>query len=67
MPEELQVEVCDIVQEAVINTIPCKRNEKWQSDEDLQRGEKRREAKRKEEMENYTHLNAETQRISRKK
>ena len=51
VPEELWAEVCDIVQEAVIRTIPkkkkCKRA-KWLSEEALQIGEKRREAKAKE-------------------
>ena len=51
MPEELWMEVCDIVQEAVINTIPKKKKckkAKWLSDEALQIAEKRREAKGKE-------------------
>ena len=58
----------DIVQEAVIKTIPkgkrCKKA-KWLSEEDLQIAEKRREAKSKGEKERYTHLNAEFQRIAR--
>ena len=48
---ELWIEVCDIVQEAVIKTIAKKNNvkkEKWLSDEALQRAEKRRELKAKE-------------------
>ena len=65
MPEELQTEVHDIVQEAVIKTIPekkkCKK-EKWLSEEVLQVAEKRREAKGKGEKERYTHLNAKFQR-----
>ena len=68
MPEELWTEVHDIVQEAVIKTIPKKKkckNKKWLSEEALQIAEKRREAKGKGEKENYTHLNAEFQRISR--
>ena len=44
VPEELWMEVCDIVQEAVIKTIPKK---KKLSKEDLQIAEKRREAKGK--------------------
>ena len=67
MPEELWEEVPDIVQEAVIKTIPkekkCKK-EKWLSEEALQIAEKRREAKGKGEKERYTHLNAEFQRIT---
>ena len=53
-PEELWIEVCDIVQEAVIKTISkkkkCKRA-KWLSEEGLQIPEKRREAKGKGEKE----------------
>ena len=68
VPEELWMEVRDIVQEAVIKTVPekkkCKKA-KWLSEEVLQIAEKRREAKRKREKERYTHLNAEFQRISR--
>ena len=51
MPEELRTEVCDIVQEAVINTMPKKKKckkAKWLSEEALQIAEKRREAKSKE-------------------
>ena len=69
MPEELWPEVCDIVQEAVIKTIPkkkkCKKT-KWLSEEVLQIAEKRRDAKGKGEKERYTHLNAEFQRIARR-
>ena len=65
MPEELWMEVCDIVQEAVIKTIlnkkKCKKA-KWLSEEALQIAEKRRETKNKGEKERYTHLNAEFQR-----
>ena len=66
VPEELWTEICDIVQEAVINTIPKKekcKKAKWLSEEAFQIAEKRREAKRKGEKERYTHLNAEFQRI----
>ena len=66
MPDELWVEVHDIVQEAVIKTIPKKKKckkEKWLSEEALQIGEKKRKAKSKGEKERYTHLNAEFQSI----
>ena len=59
----------DIVQEAVIKTIPkekkCKKA-KWLSEEVLQTALKRREVKSKGEKERYTHLNAEFQRIAGK-
>ena len=65
VPEELWTEVHDIVQEAVIKTIPekkkCKKA-KWLSEEALQIAEKRREAKGKGKKERYSHLNAEFQR-----
>ena len=69
VPEELCMEVNDIVQEAVIKTIPKKKKckkAKWLSEEALQIAEKRREAKGKGEKERYTHLNAEFQRIARR-
>ena len=69
MLSELWTEVRDIVQEAVIKTIPKKKKfktAKWLSDEDLQIAEKRREVKGKEEKERYTHLDAEFQRIERR-
>ena len=69
MPEELWTEVCDIVQETVIKTIPKKKKcnkAKWLSEEALQIAEKRRETKGKGEKEKYTHLNAEFQRIARR-
>ena len=56
MPEELWMEVCDILQEAVIKTIPKKKKckkAKWLSDKALQTAEKRREAKGKGEKERY--------------
>ena len=69
VPEELWTEVCDIVQETGIKTIPkekkCKKA-KWLSEEDLQIAVKRKEAKSKGEKERYTHLNAEFQRIARR-
>ena len=69
VPEELWTEVSDIVQEAVIKTIPKKKKckkAKWLSEEVLQIPEKRREVKGKGEKERYTHLNAEFQRIARR-
>ena len=69
LPEKLGSEVCDIVQEAVIKTIPKKnkyKKTKWLSEEALQIAEKRREAKGKGEKERYKHLNAELQRIARR-
>ena len=69
MPEELWMEVCDILQEAVIKAIPKKKKCKkaqWLSEEALQTAMKRREVKGKGEKERYTHLNAEFQRIARR-
>ena len=69
VPEELWTEVCDIVQETVIKTIPKKkkcRKAKWLSEKTLQIAEKRREVKGKGKKERYTHLNAEFQRIARR-
>ena len=70
MPDELWMEVRDIVQEAAIKTIPKGekkwRKAKWLSEEVLQIAEKRREARSKGEKERYTHLNAEFQRITRR-
>ena len=63
------MEVHDIVQEAVIKTIPKKKKckkAKWLSEEGLHIAEKRRKAKRKGEKERYIHLNAEFQRIARR-
>ena len=63
------MEVCNIVQEVVIKTIPKKnicKEAKWLSEEALQITEKRREAKCKGEKESYIHLNAELQRIARR-
>ena len=68
MPEELWAEVHNVVQEAVIKTIPKKKKckmEKWLSEEALQIAEKRRELKGKEGKERYTHLNAKFQTIAR--
>ena len=69
VPEELWTEVCDIVQESGIKTIPKKKKHKkakWLSEEALQIAEKRRETKGKGEKERYTHLNTEFQRITRR-
>ena len=59
VPEELWMEVCDIVQETGIKTIPRKRKAKWLSEEALQIAVKRREVNSKGEKERYAHLNAE--------
>ena len=69
MPDELWTEVCDIVQETGIKTIPKKtkcKEAKWLSEEALQIAVKRREVKSKGEKERYTHLIAEFQRIARR-
>ena len=69
MPDELWMEVYDIVQETGIKIIPmekkCKKA-KWLSEEALQIAVKRREVKNKGEKERYKHLNAEFQRIARR-
>ena len=69
MPDELWNEVCDIVQETGIKTIPmekkCKKA-KWLSEETFQISVKRREMKSKGENERYKHLNAEFQKIARR-
>ena len=69
MPDELLMEVHDIVQETGIKTTikkkKCKKA-KWLSEEALQIAEKRRKAKGKGEKERYDHLNAEFQRIARR-
>ena len=64
VPDELWTKVRDIVQEAVIKTIPKKKKckkAKWVSQEALQIAVKRREVKSKGEKERYKHLNAEFQ------
>ena len=69
VPEELWMEVSDIVQEAWIKIIPKKKKckkAKLLSEEALQIAEKRTEAKGKGGKERYTHLNAEFQRITRR-
>ena len=68
MPEELWMEVCDIVEEAVIKIIPKKKKckkAKWFSEEALQIAIKR-EAKGNGEKERYIHLDAEFHRITRR-
>ena len=68
-PDELWVEVWDIIQETGIKTIPKKKKckkAKWLSEEALQIAVKRREAQSKGEKEKYTHLNAQFQRITRR-
>ena len=68
MPDELWMEVHDIVQETGIKTIPKKKKckkAKWLSEVALQIAVKRREVKSKGEKERYKHLNAEFQRIAR--
>ena len=69
VPDELWIEVRDIVQETGIKTISkekkCKKA-KWLSEEALQIAVKRREQKSKGEKERYSHLNAEFQRLVRR-
>ena len=70
VPEELWTEVCNTVQEAVIKTIPKKRNAKrhtdvWGGLEALQIAEKRSERERRKRKV-YIHLNAEFQKTTRK-
>jgi len=67
VPDELWMEVRDIVQETGIKTITKKKKckkAKWLSEEALQIPVKRREAKSKGEKKRYTHLNAEFQRMA---
>ena len=69
MPDELWMEVCDIVQKTGSKTIPKKKKckkAKWLSGEGLQIAVTRREAKSKGEKERYKYLNAEFQRIARR-
>ena len=66
VPEELWTEVCDLVQEVVIKTIPKKKKckkAKWLSEEALQIAVKRREVKGKREKERRE---AEFQRTARR-
>ena len=69
VPDELWMEVHDIVQETGIKTIPKKKRckqAKWLSEEALQIAVKRRKPKNKGEKERYTHVNAEFQRLTRR-
>ena len=69
VPEELWMELDDIIQEVVSKTILKKKKykkPKWLSEEALQIAEKRQEMKGKEEKERYTHTNAGFQRIARR-
>ena len=69
MPDEVWMDVHNIVQKAVTKTIPKKKKckkAKWLSEEALQIAEKGREAKGKGEKERHIHLNAEFQRIARR-
>ena len=69
VPDELWTEVCDIVQETGIKTIPKKKKckkAKWVSEEALQIAVKKRELKNKGEKEKYIHLNPDFQRIARR-
>ena len=69
MPDELWTEVCDIVQETGIKTIPmekkCKKA-KWLSEEALQIAVQRREVESKGENERYKRLNGVFQTIARR-
>ena len=67
VPDELWMEIHDIVEETGIKTIPKKnkyKKAKWLSEQAVQRAVKRWEAKNKGEKQRYTHLNAEFQRIA---
>ena len=69
VPDKPWTEVCDIVQETGIKTIPKKKKckkAKWLSEEALQIAVKTREVKSKGEKERYTYLKAEFQRIARR-
>ena len=69
VPDELWMEIRDIVQETGIKTFPKKKKckkAKWLSEEVIQIAMKRREEKSKGEKERYKHLNAEFQRIARR-
>ena len=66
-PEELWTEVPDVIQKALIKSIPKKKKcnkAKWLSEEALHIAVNRREVKGKGEKERYIHLNAEFQRIA---
>ena len=69
VPDELWMEVCNVVQEVMAKTIPNKKKcekAKWLLEMPLQIAEKRRKVKGKGERERYTQLNAEFQRRTRR-
>ena len=69
VPDELWTEICDILQETGIKTIPMEKKcnkAKWLSGEALQIAVKRKEVKSKAEKERYKHLNPEFQRITKR-
>ena len=69
VPEELQTEVCDILQEAGIKTIPKKKKckkAKWLSEEALQKPRKEEKLKAKEKRKDIPILNTEFQRIAKR-
>ena len=70
MPDELWMEVRDIVQETGIKTIPMEKKykkAKWLSEDALQIAVKRREVKSKGEKERYKHLNGRVPKNSKKR
>ena len=70
VPEELGMEIHNIVWEVMIKTIPKKKKckqAKWLSEESLKIAEERREVKGKGEKERNTHLNAEFQKNSKER
>ena len=69
VPDELWMEICDIIDETGIKIIPKKKKckkAKWLSEEALQIAVNRRKAKSKGEKERYTHLNAKFRRVARR-
>ena len=69
MPEEIQTDIPDTIQEEVIKIIPKKKKckkAKLLSEKALRIAGERREAEGKGEKERYTHLNAELQRRARR-
>ena len=67
MPDDLWMEIRNIVQETGIKTLPKKKKckkAKWLSEEGLEIAVKRREVKRKGEKERYTHLNADVRDVA---
>ena len=67
MPEELWTEVCNIVHVKVIPKKKKCKKAKCLSEESLEVAEKRKEAKGKGERERHTQMNAEFQRIAKKR